>query len=332
MRSNNCYYTVLKKSWLCLEPTYLCRSPTSRRTWLSPDCCSSSSPCLSAAARAEPAAPSAPSAGGPSASLHAHPAPAASATTRETEEPVWAADQFLRHVHRKQRQVDNNVRFSFKLTSTPWLALNCVFYVNAFLMFITWDSFYLQLYAACLFLSGNHFALCFKSSSCTKLLSLLHCPKCCDLHQRSVRHAASTFMWSWARLSKLSVVFLMESDERGTCFLSCSRQCLSWARLYDGMQQLMRLICAYARAGCHNCDEPSYCDTTRFTCSFPAHCELTCSYRKKRRDISVWKHMTWQCNWKLSNDSVRCWCLKMVFYQNWKSDSTTTPSCQLSVM
>lgn len=42
---------------------------------------------------------------------------------------------------------------------------------------------------------------------------------------------ASTFMWSWARLSRLRVVFLMESDDRGTCFLSCSRQCLSWARL-----------------------------------------------------------------------------------------------------
>lgn len=40
-----------------------------------------------------------------------------------------------------------------------------------------------------------------------------------------------TFMWSWARLSRLSVVFLTESDDRGTCFFSCSRHCLSWARL-----------------------------------------------------------------------------------------------------
>lgn len=38
-------------------------------------------------------------------------------------------------------------------------------------------------------------------------------------------------MWSWARLSRLRVVFLIESDDRGTCFLSCSRQCLNWARL-----------------------------------------------------------------------------------------------------
>lgn len=43
----------------------------------------------------------------------------------------------------------------------------------------------------------------------------------------------STFMWSWARLSRLRVVFLMESDDRGTCFFSCSRHCLSWARLHD---------------------------------------------------------------------------------------------------
>ena len=40
-----------------------------------------------------------------------------------------------------------------------------------------------------------------------------------------------TFMWSWARLRRLRVVFLIESDDRGTCFLSCSRQYLSWARL-----------------------------------------------------------------------------------------------------
>lgn len=43
----------------------------------------------------------------------------------------------------------------------------------------------------------------------------------------------STFMWSWARLSRLRVVFLIESDDRGTCCLSCSRQSLSWARLHD---------------------------------------------------------------------------------------------------
>lgn len=42
-----------------------------------------------------------------------------------------------------------------------------------------------------------------------------------------------TFMWSWARRSRLRVVFLTESDDRGTCFLSCSRQCLNWARLHN---------------------------------------------------------------------------------------------------
>lgn len=50
-----------------------------------------------------------------------------------------------------------------------------------------------------------------------------------DFYQSCMRK--STFMWSWARLSRLRVVFLMESDDRGTCFFSCSRHCLSWARL-----------------------------------------------------------------------------------------------------
>lgn len=50
--------------------------------------------------------------------------------------------------------------------------------------------------------------------------------------------ALFTFMWSWARLSRLRVVFLMESDEWGTCFLSCSRQCLNWARLQNKTTEL----------------------------------------------------------------------------------------------
>lgn len=40
-----------------------------------------------------------------------------------------------------------------------------------------------------------------------------------------------TFMWSCARLRRLRVVFLIESDDSGICSLSCSRQCLNWARL-----------------------------------------------------------------------------------------------------
>lgn len=40
-----------------------------------------------------------------------------------------------------------------------------------------------------------------------------------------------TFMCSCARLKRLRVVFLTESDDSGICSLSCSRQCLSWARL-----------------------------------------------------------------------------------------------------
>lgn len=40
-----------------------------------------------------------------------------------------------------------------------------------------------------------------------------------------------TFIWSCARLRRLRVVFLIESDDSGICSLSCSRQCLNWARL-----------------------------------------------------------------------------------------------------
>ena len=82
--------TYSKTALICTEDvvrappcTYLCRSLTSQTTWWSPGCCSSSSPCLAAAAPAEPAAPSAPSAAGPSAAPRARPAPAASAVHTE---------------------------------------------------------------------------------------------------------------------------------------------------------------------------------------------------------------------------------------------------------
>lgn len=134
---------------------YLCRSPTSQRTWWTPGCRSSSSPCLSAAAPAEPVALSAPRAGGPSSAPHARPAPAASEMS--PKKGMSGAPHFRRN--------KNRIRNTCKTKSGANQDLAC------------------------------------------------------------------TFMWSWALLSRLRVVFLMESEDRGTCFLSCSRQCLSWARL-----------------------------------------------------------------------------------------------------
>lgn len=81
---------------LCVLQTYLCLNLTSRRTWSTPDCCSSSSLCPSAAAPAEPAALSAPTAGGPLAALHAHPAPAASEMRRQGEKQMSSRPN-LRH-------------------------------------------------------------------------------------------------------------------------------------------------------------------------------------------------------------------------------------------
>lgn len=156
---------------------YLCQSRTSRRTWSSPGCRSSSSPSPSAAAPAEPSAPSAPSADGPSSALHVRPAPAASWRWKHrnltwTHSPSTVSERTAK----KDREM------AYYLRGRRCSSVHCAF---------TPEPVAVQ---------------CYESVVCT-------------------------LMWSWARLSRLRVVFLIESDDRGTCFLSCSRQCLSWARL-----------------------------------------------------------------------------------------------------
>lgn len=42
-----------------------------------------------------------------------------------------------------------------------------------------------------------------------------------------------TLMCSCACLSRLRVVFLAESEDRGTCCFSCSKQCFNWALLHS---------------------------------------------------------------------------------------------------
>lgn len=210
--------------------TYLCRSQTSRRTWWTPGCRSSSSPSLSAAAPAEPSALSAPSAGVPSSALHAHPAPAASERRERTE-------------RERRRQQWSIVCKLFKSGRTVYLSV------------------------------------------------------------------ASTFMWSWARLSRLRVVFLMESDDRGTCFLSCSRQCLSWARLQSTTSNNRRCL-IHAR------------DERMFICCSLRHIAI------KRSLYLFFSSSLWtdlQSQKETSVFSSWSWWGICALYLNWKSNFTTTP-------
>lgn len=126
---------------------------------------------------------------------------------------------------------------------------------------------------------------CSASSSCScSFCKREESPAQTRAEGRSVRRQPAlvlTFMWSWARLSRLSVVFLTESGDRGTCFFSCSRHCLSWARL--------------------RCKDDIYCMHSSFhfstilhvnfntaegerimTCFSPARCEQPCRWEKRR--------------------------------------------------
>lgn len=91
-----------------------------------------------------------------------------------------------------------------------------------------------------------------------------------------------TLMWSWARLSRLSVVFLTESGDRGTCFFSCSRHCLSWARLrrkddFYRMHESFYLSNKPRRAN-SSAVEGKWI----LTCFSPARCEQPCRWKKRR--------------------------------------------------
>lgn len=93
-------------------------------------------------------------------------------------------------------------------------------------------------------------------------------------------------MWSWARLSRLSVVFLTESDDRGTCFFSCSRHCLSWARLRckDDIY-CMRLSFHFSTKSSNKAKHVNSTtgeDKWILTCFSPARCEQPCMWEKRR--------------------------------------------------
>lgn len=55
----------------------------------------------------------------------------------------------------------------------------------------------------------------------------VHHRRCRLMLQESGKTLCLTLMCSCARLKRLRVVFLTESDDNGICSLSCSRQCLS---------------------------------------------------------------------------------------------------------